>query len=96
MNIFPRITFELNYKWLSEEVEGKEKSLNTSVQNSRCAHLTSADLDELRRAKMNHYNMGFELLSDLANIHIQSVKKMELNTALRQFYQQLPWASGLV
>ena len=51
MNIFPQITFELNYEWSSEEDEGKERSLDTSVQTSRCAHMTSADLDKLDKSK---------------------------------------------
>ena len=34
MNMFPDITFELNYEWSSEEEEGKESSLDTSVQTS--------------------------------------------------------------
>ncbi len=51
MNIFPQITFDLNYEWSSEEDEGKERSLDTTAQPSRCAHMTSADLDKLEKSK---------------------------------------------
>ncbi len=58
MNNFPQITFDWSsYEWSSEEDEGKERSLDTTAQPSRCAHMTSADLDKLDKRK-NEANTG--------------------------------------
>ena len=51
MDIFPRITFDLNYEWSdSEEDERKERGQDTSVQ-TKCVDMTSADLDKLEKSK---------------------------------------------
>ena len=51
MNIFPQITFDLNYKWSdSEEDEGKKRGQDTSAQ-TRCVNMTSANLDKLEKSK---------------------------------------------
>ena len=44
MDIFPQMTFELNYEWSdSEGDKGKERGQDTSAQ-TRCVDMTSADL----------------------------------------------------
>ena len=44
MDIFPQITFDLNYKWSdSKEDEGKERGQDTIAQ-TRCVDMGSRDL----------------------------------------------------
>lgn len=105
MDIFPQITFDLNYEWSSdsEEAEGKERGLDTSAQ-TRCADMTSADLDKLEKSKneantVRQTTWALNCLQtwlNLKNIQVnfQLVKKTELNTVLRQFYGSIRTSKG--
>ena len=105
MDIFPKITFDLNYEWSSdsEEDEGKERGLDTSAQ-TRCADMTSADLDNLEKSKneantVRQTTWALNCLQtwiNLKNIQVnfQSIKKTELNTVLRQFYGSIRTTKG--
>ena len=51
MDIFPQITYHLNYEWSdSEEEEGKGRGQDISAQ-TRCVDITSADRDKLEKSK---------------------------------------------
>ncbi|XP_053338834.1 uncharacterized protein LOC128510512 isoform X1 [Clarias gariepinus] len=104
MDVFPEITFESNYEWSSGEDEEKEQSRDTSVQTSRCAYITSADLDKLEKSKNEANTLRqtawalncFQTWLSLKNINLdfKSVEKPELNTVLREFYGSIRTTKG--
>lgn len=51
MDLFPKISFELNYEWSSEEDEGEEK-LNPSEHTSRFVSVSSAELSDLEKSNI--------------------------------------------
>lgn len=105
MDVFPEITFDLNYEWSSdsEEDEGKERGLETSAQ-IRCADMTSADLDKLEKSKNETNTVRqtawalncLQTWLNLKNIQVnfQLVEKTELSTILRQFYGSIRTTKG--
>nr|XP_054602829.1 MORC family CW-type zinc finger protein 3a isoform X4 [Nothobranchius furzeri] len=85
------------------QTEGKESGLNTSAQ-TRCADMSTADLDELEKSK-NEVNTVrqtawalncFQTWLNLKHIQVnfQQVEKPELNTVLREFYGSIRTAKG--
>lgn len=101
MDLFPNITFELNYESDEEEGDGK---LNPVVSTSRFLNVSMAELDKLEKDKneANTVRQTVWAVNCLKSwlrvksiaLDFQSVEKAELNNILRQFYGSVRTTKG--